>query len=115
MFCVTGFGLAPWRLRDQYFLIDYHFIAEDKYGRTRKLYGLRRLAGQYRTWIRLPGSHTLDELDVKELDSYSEAPRATKRAHRRAVAKESDLRIPLPVDKQPAPPVTGIRASGTSI
>ncbi|KAF1823699.1 uncharacterized protein K489DRAFT_317274, partial [Dissoconium aciculare CBS 342.82] len=90
LFCITGFGLAPWRLRDQYFILDYHLIAEAKHGKVRKMYGLRKLAGQYRNWIRLPGSQSLD-------------------------CSKSDTRIPLPVNKQPNPPATGIRAPGTSI
>ena len=51
LFCVTGFGLAPWRFRDLYYLMQYRI--QGKYE------GLQRLAGIHRGWFRLPGSQEL--------------------------------------------------------
>ncbi|OAA44901.1 hypothetical protein NOR_03655 [Metarhizium rileyi] len=51
LFCVTGFGLAPWRFRDLYFLLKYRLAKEQV--------ALRRLAGIHRGWFRLRGSNEL--------------------------------------------------------
>jgi hypothetical protein len=64
LFCVTGFGLLPWRARDLYYLLRWRFCSEKKHGRQQKLYGLRKLAGFYKSWVRLPGSDTLDTLSL---------------------------------------------------
>ncbi|KAI1100247.1 hypothetical protein F4804DRAFT_319442 [Jackrogersella minutella] len=46
LFCVTGFGLAPWRFRDLYFYIRARFF-HDKIA-------MRRLATQNKGWFRPP-------------------------------------------------------------
>ncbi len=51
LFCVTGFGLIPWRFRDLYYLLQFRMMG--------KYEGLQRLAGIHRSWIRLPGSQDL--------------------------------------------------------
>ncbi|KAI9737229.1 MAG: hypothetical protein M1818_005761 [Claussenomyces sp. TS43310] len=53
LFCVTGFGLAPWRFQDLYFLLAYQF------GRRRS--GLQKLAKKYAAWYRLPADWQEDE------------------------------------------------------
>ncbi len=55
LFCVTGFGLAPWRLRDWYYLLKFRILHDHT--------ALRRLAGFHRSWFRLQGSQDLP-LDV---------------------------------------------------
>ncbi|KUJ13338.1 uncharacterized protein LY89DRAFT_709173 [Mollisia scopiformis] len=46
LFCVTGFGLAPWRFRDLYWLIRAR--------RMRNRYAMKRLAEQNKAWFRPP-------------------------------------------------------------
>lgn len=46
LFCVTGFGLAPWRFRDMYRLVSYTVSGSKS--------GLRKLAKQNAAWFRLP-------------------------------------------------------------
>lgn len=46
LFCVTGFGLAPWRFRDFYFLIRAVLL--------RDVTAMRRLAAQNKGWFRPP-------------------------------------------------------------
>ncbi|KAL6708350.1 hypothetical protein ACN47E_003274 [Coniothyrium glycines] len=90
LFCVTGFGLAPWRFRDLYWLGCWRFG-----GSNRKDTGIRRLAGIHRGWYRLPGSDQLpDEADANQVDPQ-------------------DLAVPIPVKSIPDPPPTGIRAPPT--
>lgn len=97
LFCVTGFGLAPWRFRDLYYLLSFRFASEQKHGKTKKMFGLRKLAGHYRTWYRLPESDTLGSTNDQE-----------------DAVLEHDLRIPLPTSKRPEDPLTGVRAVPTS-
>ncbi|KAK4634164.1 hypothetical protein CLAFUW4_00247 [Fulvia fulva] len=97
LFCVTGFGLVPWRFRDLYYSLCYRFTSESKQGREKKMYGLRKLAAHYRSWYRLPGSETLDAI-VKPDEVL-----------------DSDLRLPLPASKRPNDPPTGERAPPTPI
>ncbi|GAW25922.1 putative alpha-l-rhamnosidase c protein [Rosellinia necatrix] len=51
LFSATGFGLAPWRIRDLYLLLRYRINKDRK--------ALRRLAGVHRHWLRLEGSDEL--------------------------------------------------------
>ena len=51
LFCVTGFGLIPWRFRDLYYLLQYRMLG--------KYEGLQVLGGIHRSWFRLPGSQDL--------------------------------------------------------
>ncbi|KAJ4289688.1 hypothetical protein N0V90_011017 [Kalmusia sp. IMI 367209] len=90
LFCVTGFGLAPWRFRDLYWLGFWRLG-----GATRKQIGMRRLAGIHRGWFRLPGSETLPE----DANAASVDP--------------NDPAVPIPVAKIPDPPPTGTRAPPT--
>lgn len=90
LFCVTGFGLAPWRFRDLYWWAHWRLGNAQK-----KLVGIRRLAGIHRGWFRLPGSDQLPE----EAD-------ATK-------VSSEDPAVPIPASKIPDPPPTGFRASPT--
>lgn len=92
LFCVTGFGLAPWRFRDLYYLMKYR-ISND-------FDGLRHLAGIHKGWFRLPESPTLP-LDVGGPDKI---PEGTPPAA-----------IPLPEKKTPKPPASGMRAPPTPI
>ena len=54
LFCVTGFGLIPWRFRDLHYLLKYRL--------QRDQIALRRLAGIHRDWFRLQGSQDLPVL-----------------------------------------------------
>ncbi|KAI9791898.1 MAG: hypothetical protein M1833_001316 [Piccolia ochrophora] len=86
LFCVTGFGLIPWRFRDLYFLLRFRLRNDHD--------ALRRLAGINNGWFRLPGSETLDAESTVSSD-----PRL----------------VPIPLDKTPDPPPTGIRAPPTAL
>ncbi|KAJ4340808.1 hypothetical protein N0V87_002160 [Didymella glomerata] len=90
LFCVTGFGLAPWRFRDLYWWAHWRLG-----NAQRKLVGIRRLAGIHRGWFRLPGSEQLpEEADATKVSSENPA-------------------VPIPASKIPDPPPTGFRASPT--
>ena len=90
LFCVTGFGLIPWRFRDLYYLLQFRIR-----GRAD---ALRRLGGIHRSWFRLPGSHNLPAVPIEDLPN-----------------PESNPAIPLPINKTPEPPLTGIRAPETKL
>ncbi|KAL8765699.1 MAG: hypothetical protein Q9209_007306 [Squamulea sp. 1 TL-2023] len=90
LFCVTGFGLVPWRFRDLYYLLKWRV--------GRRYDGLRKLAGIHRSWFRLPGS------DILPIDD------ATYQ-----VSNPTHRSIPIPASKAPDPPLTGIRAPPTSL
>ncbi|KAI1758594.1 hypothetical protein GGR53DRAFT_240774 [Hypoxylon sp. FL1150] len=53
LFCVTGFGLAPWRFRDFYFLVRAALF--------RDVSAMRRLAAQNKGWFRPPAWARGDE------------------------------------------------------
>jgi hypothetical protein len=91
LFCVTGFGLAPWRFRDLYWWTLWRL------GRSpqRKEKGIRRLAGIHNNWYRLPGSDNLP-------------PYASPKT-----VDPEDPAVPIPETKMPAPPPTGIHAPPT--
>lgn len=91
LFCVTGFGLAPWRFRDLYWWAHWRLGSSQK-----KLIGIRRLAGIHRGWFRLPGSEQLPE-----------------KADASCVTSD-DAAVPIPASKIPDPPPTGCRAPPTS-
>jgi hypothetical protein len=123
LFCVTGFGLLPWRARDLYFLLRWRLCNEKKQGRQNKLYGLRKLAGFYKGWVRLPGSDTLGILSLAEYNAQTarEAKFATiddsltSPDAEAGVLDANDPRLPLPLKKTPDPPLTGIRAPPTKL
>ena len=90
LFCVTGFGLIPWRFRDFYYLMQYRL--------QHKHSALQKLAGIHRSWFRLPGSQDLPtDLPATALRDCNTNPA-----------------IPFPVTKAPDPPLTGFRASPTA-
>ena len=91
LFCVTGFGLIPWRFRDLYFLLRFRV--------QKRQDALRKLAAIHSAWFRLPGSQALDPT----LPAASTPSASTNPA------------IPLPLAKGPEPPLTGFRAPSTSL
>lgn len=95
LFCVTGFGLAPWRFRDLYFVLQYRLCKRE--------IALRRLAAIHRSWFRLPGSNelppNLGPNNVEEQEFQSVFPSA----------------IPFPETKLPEAPLTGMRAPETKV
>ncbi|KAK3987950.1 hypothetical protein QBC44DRAFT_330548 [Cladorrhinum sp. PSN332] len=91
LFCVTAFGLAPWRFRDWWYLLKYRVMGDFD--------GLRRLAGIHRSWFRLKGSQELPR-DVGPENIPEHIPRSA---------------IPIPEDATPNAALTGIRAPATSV
>ncbi|XP_014558087.1 hypothetical protein COCVIDRAFT_36492 [Bipolaris victoriae FI3] len=90
LFCVTGFGLAPWRFRDLYWWAWWRVG-----GSKRTETGIRRLAGIHRGWFRLPGSDRLpDDADATCVDPLHPA-------------------VPIPLKAIPDPPPTAMRAPPT--
>ncbi|KAI9653727.1 MAG: hypothetical protein M1821_006921 [Bathelium mastoideum] len=89
LFCVTGFGLIPWRFRDWWWLLYYRL--------GKRVEGLRRLAGIHRSWFRLKGSDFQDEVPENE-----------------RLPDEENLALPIPLSKKPDPPLTGVRAPPTA-
>ncbi|KAK5213005.1 hypothetical protein LTR47_007044 [Exophiala xenobiotica] len=106
LFCVTGFGLLPWRARDFYYVMRWRVGGHQKYQ--------RKLAGIYRGWYRLPGSEQLAN-DVGPPPAYSKkhprTPESPPPYSEEEVARlEENPAIPLPASSMPEPPLTGIRA-----
>ncbi|KAK4167548.1 hypothetical protein QBC43DRAFT_133934 [Cladorrhinum sp. PSN259] len=91
LFCVTAFGLAPWRFRDWWYLLKYRVKGDYD--------GLRRLAGIHRSWFRLKGSQELP-LDVGPENIPEHIPRSA---------------IPIPENAIPNAALTGTRAPATSV
>ncbi|NJR31205.1 DUF2985 domain-containing protein [bacterium] len=109
LFCVTGFGLIPWRFRDFYYLIQWRVLKKNDY--------FRRLAGHNRGWFRLPGSDKLDE-HVAPPPVYTKKnpkrPGSPPEWSDKAIAElEKNPVIPLPATSMPPPPLTGVRAPPT--
>jgi hypothetical protein len=93
LFCVTGFGLIPWRFRDLYYLLQYRVMKNEL--------GLRRLAGINRGWFRLAGSQNLSiEFGPAEVEAGAIVPENC---------------IPFPAEKIPNAPLTGTRAPPTKM
>jgi hypothetical protein len=90
LFCVTGFGLAPWRFRDLYWWGHWR-LGGSKHTQT----GIRRLAGIHRGWFRLPGSQDIAE----EVNATTANP--------------DNPAVPIPAKSIPDAPPTGIRAPPT--
>jgi Protein of unknown function (DUF2985) len=109
LFCVTGFGLIPWRFRDFYYLIQWRVLKKYDY--------FRRLAGHNRGWFRLPGSDKIDELlapppiyNKKNPKRDDSPPEWTDEE----ISKlERNSAVPLPVTSMPTAPLTGVRAPPT--
>ena len=59
LFCVTGFGLAPWRFRDLYWLIQARMLHNQ--------HAMKRLSKQNKSWFRPPAwYHGVDEESGEE-------------------------------------------------
>jgi hypothetical protein len=107
LFCVTAWGLIPWRFRDFHYLMRWR-IHKDQSAH-------RKLAGLYRGWYRLPGSNQLpDHLAPPPVynkkhpqNPDSPPPYSEHEIHE----LEQNPAIPLPVSSMPEPPLTGMRAS----
>ena len=97
LFCVTGFGLIPWRFRDLYYLLQWRLRGQHS--------ALRRLAGINRGWLRLPGSSNLPV----PMNISSPVPTSS------SLTAEHNPALPLPVSKTPDEPLTGIRAPPTKL
>ncbi|KAH6849807.1 hypothetical protein B0I37DRAFT_97343 [Chaetomium sp. MPI-CAGE-AT-0009] len=91
LFCVTAFGLAPWRFRDLYYLLKYRVL--------RKPEGLRQLAGIHNSWLRLPGTEDLP-VDIGPDNITADVPLSC---------------VPIPEEKMPRAPLTGTRAPATKM
>ena len=116
LFCVTGFGLVPWRFRDLYYLLRWRWTSEKRHGRNQKLYGLRVLAGIHRNWFRLPGSESLDTLSLQDyLATLDKTHQPDNNADLEASLPGNDPRMPLPLSKRPLNPPTSIRAPATKL
>lgn len=81
LFCVTAFGLIPWRARDLWYWSQWRIWKEHL--------GLRKLAAAHKAWFRLPASHHLDPL--------AKATELTQDADAQAM-------VPYPLEKAPPPP-----------
>ena len=91
LFCVTAFGLAPWRFRDLYFLLKYRLQGQHD--------ALRRLAGIHNSWFRLQGTQELPA---------SVGPDS--------ITDDVPLRcVPIPASSMPPAPLTGVRAPATPV
>jgi hypothetical protein len=119
LFCVTAFGLIPWRFRDLYYLLRWRLMPK-KYGLQQKLYGLRTLGGIYQNWVRLPGSQTLDHMTLAEYNAVAfpntDLALTIYEAHLPSVqANALDPRLPWKLSKNPPKPLTGLRAPPTAL
>lgn len=94
LFCVTGYGLIPWRFRDLYWLLVYRIGLQGR-SREKRMIGLRRLAGIHRGWFRLQGSQEWTSEFGDDRDATNDA-------------------VPLPLTKRLDPPLTGVRAPPTA-
>ena len=106
LFCVTGFGLIPWRFRDFYYLVRWRIYKDYSAHRT--------LAGLYRGWYRLPGHENLPE-DVGPPPKYTKKHPQTEESlppysEEEIKHLEDNPAIPLPASSMPDIPLTGIRA-----
>ncbi|KAJ3579258.1 hypothetical protein NPX13_g1308 [Xylaria arbuscula] len=89
LFSATGFGMAPWRIRDLYLLLRYRINKDQK--------ALRRLAGVHRAWIRLEGSDKLPPtLGPKNIEETT--------------MPYDENSVPYPLETIPDAPPTGVRA-----
>lgn len=106
LFCVTGFGLIPWRFRDFYYLMRWRLKHDQS--------AHRRLAGLYRGWYRLPGSQGLPEYVAPPPVYNKKHPQTADSPPPYSDAEISELEanpaIPLPVTSMPEPPLTAERA-----
>ncbi|OJD27084.1 hypothetical protein ACJ73_01524 [Blastomyces percursus] len=121
LFCVTGFGLIPWRFRDFYYLLQWRVMNNHD--------SLRKLAGVHRGWFRLAGSEKLPE-DLGTPPVISTSPSSPPSSSTKNKNKnnkyteypytEEELTqllqnpsLPLPPTSIPPAPLTGSRAPPT--
>jgi hypothetical protein len=95
-------------------------LPRNKFGHHQKLYGLRTLAGLYRSWARLPGSETLDLMSLEEYNELAFPLQSLDLTKYEASlpsvkANALDPRVPWMLYKTPSPPVTGVRAPPTAL
>lgn len=95
LFCVTGFGLIPWRFRDLYWLMVFRLGIRGR-GKEERQKGIRMLAGIHRSWFRLQGSDNWTKEGNPDED-------------------EQNPSVPLPITKKLGPPLTGFRAPPTAL
>ncbi|KAK0640271.1 hypothetical protein DIS24_g9496 [Lasiodiplodia hormozganensis] len=121
LFCVTGFGLVPWRFRDWWWWGVWRLgFGKQAWGASRaerKSYGLRKLAGINRGWFRLPGSEALPPTFPDHQDPQNPA-KPQKPGKGGDVVVEvpegvDEKVLPTPLYKTPDPPPTGVRAPPT--
>lgn len=109
LFCVTGFGLIPWRFRDFYYLIQWRVLKKSEY--------FRRLAGHNRGWFRLPGSERLDEHLAPPPIYNKKHPKREglepEWSEEEIAELEKNPAVPLPATSMPLAPLTGVRAQPT--
>lgn len=91
LFCVTAFGLAPWRFRDWYYLLKLRVKGNQD--------ALRKLAGINRSWFRLQGTQDLP-VNIGPDNLPDTVPRHL---------------VPLPESAMPDAPRTGTRAPATAV
>lgn len=96
LFSLTGFGLAPWRFRDLWYLMKFRLQGRHD--------GLRRLAGIHRDWFRMPGTEEIP-VDV--------GPANVEEQLRAGTVQEAV--VPVPPNKISEAPLTGIRAPATKV
>lgn len=94
LFCVTAFGLAPWRCRDLWHLMQYRIWHEHL--------ALRKLAAAHKGWFRLPGSQHLDPA-INPADLIEGRD------------DEAIKLLPHPLTKAPRTPWTAVRALPTPL
>ncbi|KKA26727.1 hypothetical protein TD95_005451 [Thielaviopsis punctulata] len=94
LFCVTGFGFAPWRTRDLWYLAQFRL--------GHRYIGLRRLAGINRSWFRLAGSQQLP-IDI--------GPETITQSFASLDAQA----VPYPPESIARAPLTGERAEATAL
>lgn len=96
LFSLTAFGLAPWRFRDLYYLLEYRVLGRRD--------ALRRLAGIHRDWFRMPDSQDLP-VDIGPGNIEAHLVQGTV----------SESAAPLPAKSIPEAPLTAVRALPTSV
>jgi hypothetical protein len=93
LFCVTAFGLIPWRFRDFWYLLKFR-IQNDELA-------LRRLGGIHRGWFRLEGSQNLpSQLGPENVETE--------------FFGHPETSVPFPLTSIPDAPLTGLRAPATA-
>ncbi|KAL1629207.1 hypothetical protein SLS56_005542 [Neofusicoccum ribis] len=70
LFCLTAWGLAPWRFRDLWFIAAFRWGVGPERGRV----GLRKLAGQNASWFRLRDEDRAADVGEKRTTSGTLAP-----------------------------------------